>query len=139
VEQNLEEQIRSSSAQISIGRLPRVRGDEVQLLQLFQNLISNAVKYAGNRPPQVEVTAEESPTHWILRVKDNGSGIEPEYQERIFDLFARGSSKPGGSGIGLAICKRIVERHGGEIHLESTPGVGTTFTFTLAKDIKALL
>ena len=114
-------------------RLPTVIGDDLQLVQLFQNLIGNAIKFTENGPPRVHVTAEENGSEFAFSVKDNGIGIEPEYAERIFLIFQRLHSRADypGTGIGLAICTRIVERHGGRIWVESQLGEGSTFQFTL--------
>jgi signal transduction histidine kinase len=128
--------IHESGATITHGDLPAVQADEWQVVQLFQNLISNAIKFHGAEPPRVHVSAargQGSPGAWVFAVHDNGIGIAPEYYERIFVIFQRlhGRSQYEGTGIGLAICKKIVERHGGRIWVESQPGQGTTFYFTL--------
>ena len=127
--------IEESGAQISIGELPTVMGDETQLLQLFRNLVSNAIKFHGEAPPVVQLTAEQVDAWWKFSVRDNGIGIASEYFERIFILFQRlhGRSQYPGTGIGLAICKKIVERHGGHFELQSEPGRGSTFSFTLPR------
>jgi signal transduction histidine kinase len=111
-----------------------VPGNQVQLVQLFQNLISNAIKYSGERSPKVHIGVTELSSEWAFSVADNGIGIDPRYHERIFGVFKRlhGRDVPG-TGIGLALCRRIVEHHGGRIRVESTPGQGSTFHFTLAK------
>jgi len=109
--------------------------DETQLIQLFQNLIGNAIKYQGPGVPRIHVSATRgSDKTWLFAVKDNGLGIAPEYFERIFGMFQRLHKREEftGTGIGLAICKRIVERHGGSIFVESEPGQGSTFQFSLA-------
>jgi signal transduction histidine kinase len=110
-----------------------VRGDRVQLAQLFQNLIGNAIKYRGVDPPDIRVSAVQNAGEWVLSVCDNGLGIDPAYHERIFGVFKRlhGSEYPG-TGIGLALCKRIVEKHGGRIWVESEKGKGSTFHFSIA-------
>ncbi|HEV7815868.1 MAG TPA: ATP-binding protein [Janthinobacterium sp.] len=122
-----------SGAQIQCGALPIVLGDAAQLSQLFQNLIVNAIKFRGNQPPCIEIRAEREDSYWRFEVQDNGIGIAPEYFERIFVMFQRLHSRSTcpGTGIGLAICKKIVERHGGRIWVEPAPRQGTTFLFTL--------
>jgi signal transduction histidine kinase len=105
----------------------------VQFVQVFQNLISNAIKYRRDEPPRVHVSAVREGRSWTFSVKDNGIGISPQYWDRIFGLFKRlhGRDIPG-TGIGLATCKKIIEQHGGHIRVDSVPGEGTTFFFTLA-------
>lgn len=130
----LERPIQEAAATVDIGPLPVVKGDEAQISQLFQNLLSNALKFRrADTAPVVRVEAEEAGAMWHFTVSDNGIGIAPEHQERVFGMFERlhGDGEYPGTGIGLALCKRIVERHGGRIWLESTPGVGTRLHFTL--------
>jgi len=130
---NLRGLIEETGAEVVIGPLPGVLGNDTQLVQLFQNLIENALKYRAEAPPRVELGAERDGEQWTFSVKDNGIGIEPQYAERIFRIFQRLHDRQqyGGSGIGLAIAKRIVERHRGRIWVESSAGCGATFKFTL--------
>ncbi|MCA9057146.1 MAG: PAS domain S-box protein [Planctomycetaceae bacterium] len=127
--------IREAGAKLQIENLPTVMGDRVQLMQLMQNLIGNALKYRADRVPEIRISAEDDDTHWRIRVQDNGIGIDPEYFEQVFVIFKRLHTREEypGTGIGLAVCKRIVERHGGRIWVESSPGQGATFVFTLQK------
>jgi PAS domain S-box-containing protein len=129
---NLSVAIEENQAVVTWDDLPLVMADEVQLIQLFQNLISNAVKFKTSDTPKVHISAELKNSEWLFSVKDNGIGISPEYFNRIFLIFQRlhKKSKYPGTGIGLAVCKRIVERHGGHIWVESELGKGTTFYFT---------
>ena len=130
---NLETAIAGSAAQVTRRQLPTVTADRTQLVQLLQNLIGNAIKFHGDRPPRASVSAKRSGDTWVFSVRDNGIGIDPKYAERVFVIFQRlhdGTEYPG-TGIGLAVCKRIVERHGGRIWFESEPGKGATFFFTL--------
>jgi light-regulated signal transduction histidine kinase (bacteriophytochrome) len=129
---NLQASIEQNAAAVSWNGLPRVQAHEVRLVQLFQNLVGNAIKYRRTEPPRVNVNAEQRPGEWLFSVQDNGIGIKPEYAKQVFGIFKRlhGNAYPG-SGIGLAICQRIVESYGGRIWVESTPGEGSTFFFTL--------
>jgi len=130
---NLQKAIEDTKAQITRDALPQVRGDITLLTQLFQNLISNALKFHGTVPPQVRVTVERKGLEWEFAVRDNGIGIAPQDFERVFVVFQRLHSRDAypGTGIGLSVCKKIVERHGGRIWVESRLGHGTTFRFTL--------
>ncbi len=120
---------------ITIGNLPQVLANKTQLFQLFQNLIGNALKYAGNEPPRISIHCNEAPDYFQFSIQDNGIGIKPVFFEKIFVLFQRLHHKNeyGGTGIGLAVCKKIVERHKGRIWLESEPGKGSCFYFTISK------
>jgi PAS domain S-box-containing protein len=130
---NLTASITENNAQITHDPLPAIRGDQSQINQLLQNLITNAIKFHGDEPPKIHISAEESNGEWIIAVSDEGIGIDPEHQEQIFRIFKRLHAREEyeGTGIGLAICKRIVERHNGKIWVESELGIGSTFYFTI--------
>jgi light-regulated signal transduction histidine kinase (bacteriophytochrome) len=132
---NLAATIAETRAVITNGNLPVVRADASQLVLVFQNLLSNAIKFRRGDMPCIHVSAQERGGEWVFAVKDNGIGIEPRHAERVFVIFQRLHTREEypGTGIGLAVCKRIVERHGGKIRLESEPGNGTTFFFTVPK------
>jgi PAS domain S-box-containing protein len=131
--QNLQMVIDESGATVTHDRLPQVQADAGQMVQLFQNLVGNALKFRSERPTEIHVGAARRGREWVLGVRDNGIGIEPRFQQRIFQVFQRLHSRQeySGTGIGLAICKRIVENHGGRIWVESQTGSGATFFFTL--------
>jgi PAS domain S-box-containing protein len=131
---NLATVIQESRGVVTHGPLPTVAADPTQLLQVFQNLVGNALKYRGNRPPEVRIDAEHRAGAWQFTVRDNGIGIEPQYFERIFGIFQRLHTRKEypGTGIGLALCKKIIERHGGRIWVTSQPGEGSAFCFTIA-------
>jgi two-component system, chemotaxis family, sensor kinase Cph1 len=118
---------------VTHGPMPVLTADPGQLAQLFQNLIANAVKFRGAERPRVHLEARQKALEWVFSVRDNGIGIAREFQDRIFVIFQRLHNREEypGTGIGLAICKKIVERHGGRIWVDSKPGRGTTFYFTL--------
>src|SRR5215475_11042471 len=126
--------MREQQAVVEYDELPLGSGDLTQLTLLFQNLIGNAVKFHGPKPPHIYINSSRQNGEWIITVRDNGIGIEPQYFERIFVIFQRLHTRKEypGTGMGLALCKRIVERHGGKIWLDSKVGTGTTFRFTLA-------
>jgi light-regulated signal transduction histidine kinase (bacteriophytochrome) len=131
---NLSGAIEEAGAEIRIDPLPTVNCDQSQLAQVFQNLIGNALKFRRpDTPPIVHVTAAAEDGHWRFLVSDNGIGIDQKYFDRIFQMFQRlhGRDQYEGTGIGLALCRKIVERHGGRIFVDSEPGRGTTFSFTI--------
>jgi len=131
---NLDSSIRESGTKITHDPLPEVTSDFVQLGQVFQNLIGNSIKYRSQAAPCIHISAEEQDDQWLFSFKDNGLGIDPRYHEQIFGIFKRlhGREYPG-TGIGLALVKRIVERQGGRIWVESEVGQGATFKFTVPK------
>ncbi|WP_049925153.1 PAS domain S-box protein [Halopiger goleimassiliensis] len=133
VQEDLQMCIEETDARITSADLPRVEGDPTQLRQVFQNLLSNAIQYSGDDSPVVHVDAEHRGRRWELSVHDEGIGIPSDQQDRVFEVFQRLHSREeqSGTGIGLALCRRIVERHGGRIRLESEPGEGSTFSLTL--------
>lgn len=130
---NLALAIEEKKAIVTSSSLPTIHGDDNQLVQLFQNLISNAIKFNDNQPPKVSIQAESRNNEILFTVQDNGIGIDPQFSERIFIIFQRlhGKDEYSGTGIGLAICKKIVERHSGRIWVESQPGAGSKFCFTI--------
>ncbi|MGL5508365.1 MAG: sensor histidine kinase, partial [Microcoleaceae cyanobacterium] len=134
---NLQGAIADKQAIITHDPLPLINADTRQIGQLLQNLIGNALKFCEKDTPKVHITVEKTEENWLIAIKDNGIGIDPEYADRIFVIFQRLHSRQeyAGTGIGLAICKKIVERHGGKIWVESQPGQGATFYFTIPQTI----
>jgi chemotaxis family two-component system sensor kinase Cph1 len=132
---NLSDRIEQTNAVIMHELLPVVQGDEAALFGLLMNLVANAIKFCRAQPPRIKITAMDGPAEWIFSVTDNGIGIEAEYRESIFEMFRRLHTQAEfpGTGIGLASCKRIVERHHGRIWVESQLGEGSTFRFTIPK------
>jgi len=130
---SLQTAVDECGATVTVSPMPDVRMARVHAQQIFQNIVGNALKYRGDQPPRVHVSARREGSEWIFSVRDNGIGIAPEYQSHIFGLFERlhPSSARSGTGIGLALCKRLVERYGGRIWVESEPGKGSTFLFTM--------
>jgi len=130
-----EKEIRESAARIEVKDMPLVNANKTQMFQLFQNLLGNALKYRDKEMPRIVVSSKELPDHYIFSIEDNGIGIDKAYHEKIFQIFQRLHSKGSysGTGIGLAICKKIVERHGGSIWVEGEKEKGSRFYFTLAK------
>jgi chemotaxis family two-component system sensor kinase Cph1 len=133
VRQALAAAIQESAAVITCAELPAIWADRTQMAQVFQNLIGNAIKFRGKSAPVISVQAEKKNEQWIFSVTDNGIGIAPEYAENIFVVFQRlhARAEYPGNGIGLAICKKIVQRYGGKIWVESQPGCGCAFKFTM--------
>jgi light-regulated signal transduction histidine kinase (bacteriophytochrome) len=130
---SLSTRIEETKAEINRDKLPEVMGDRLMITQLYQNLLSNALKFVRGRRPQIHLSGMIQDGWAVLGVQDNGIGIKPEYTEQIFQPFKRlhGKTEFAGSGIGLAICRKVIERLGGEIWVESVPGQGTVFRFTL--------
>jgi light-regulated signal transduction histidine kinase (bacteriophytochrome) len=129
---NLKITIAEAGAKITYGSLPSVTYDPMRLTQIFQNLIGNAIKYRGDRRPEIQIGATKREGETVFFVKDNGIGIDPANQEKIFGIFQRlHGTQYEGTGIGLAMVKKIVERQGGQIWVESTPGEGSTFFFSV--------
>ncbi len=130
---NLQQKIKETHTMVTNDDLPFCRGDEIQLVRVFQNLIDNAIKFSTETSPRIHIACEPMDDAVRISISDNGIGIEPQYQERVFVIFQRLNNKAEypGTGIGLAICKRTIERHGGKIWFVSEPGKGTTFFFTL--------
>jgi signal transduction histidine kinase len=133
---NLKDEITRQDAEIVRSRLPKVRGDQLQLVQVLQNLVANALKFHGSDAPRVQVGARRQDNGWVISVTDNGIGIDPRFHDRLFKVFERLHSRADypGTGIGLATCKRVVERHGGRIWIESSEGQGATFSFSLPSE-----
>jgi PAS domain S-box-containing protein len=129
----LEGSIRDAGASVTREELPAIMGDRSQLVQLFVNLLSNGIKYHGDEAPRVHASSEAAGPEWIFSIRDNGIGIAPKHHERIFDIFQRLHTRRAypGTGIGLAVCRRVVEHHGGIIGVESIPGQGAVFRFTI--------
>jgi light-regulated signal transduction histidine kinase (bacteriophytochrome) len=130
---NLELTIEENQAFITRESLPKINANYRQMIQLFQNLIGNALKYRSKETPQIQISTQKEDNQWIFSVEDNGIGIDPKYADRIFMIFKRlhTNEEYEGTGIGLAITKRIIERHGGNIWVESETGKGSTFYFTI--------
>ncbi len=134
---SLQAAIRESQAHIEHGSLPSLVVDSVQFSQVFQNLISNAIKYRREEPPQIQVDADRDSSNWIFSVRDNGRGFDPQFAERIFGLFQRLHNREDGTGMGLSIARKIVERHGGRMWAQSNEGVGSTFFFSLPVSLES--
>ena len=130
---NLRASIEESKASVKYAQLPVVMANPLHMNQLFQNLVSNAIKFHGEQPPEVQISAKRDGNEWLFSVKDNGIGIDKEFADRVFIIFQRlhNYKEYPGTGIGLAICKKIVEKLGGHIWVESEAGKGSTFHFTI--------
>jgi signal transduction histidine kinase len=130
---NLQVEIEKSSAIVTHDQLPTALADHIQIIQLFQNLIGNSIKFRREEPPRVHISAEHKEKEWVISICDNGIGVDPKHSASIFDIFQRlhESSQYPGNGIGLATCKKIVENHGGRIWVESSPGKGSAFKFAI--------
>ena len=133
VTEDLRSVLDAARATLEVGVLPEVDGDPRQLRRLLQNLVGNAVKFRGDAPPRVEISALADTEEWVVTVRDNGIGVDPEHAGRIFGMFARADGAAEGTGIGLAVCRRVVEAHGGRIWVEPAEGGGSAFRFTLPR------
>ena len=135
--QNLKSNIDATGAEVKVHELPSVWVDDILIIQLFQNLIGNAIKFSGNKAPVIEIFSEKRENDWVIRVHDNGIGIDPQYADQIFIIFNRlhHENEYLGTGHGLAICKKIIERHGGDIWVDSVPGKWSSFSFLLPANI----
>jgi signal transduction histidine kinase len=131
VGEDLRPLLASARATLETGELPEVHGDPRHLRRVLQNLVGNAIKFRGEQPPRIDVSARRRDDEWVIVVRDNGIGVDPDQTSRIFDMFSRASTAPDGSGIGLAVCRRVVEAHGGVIWVEPAEGGGSAFSFTL--------
>jgi light-regulated signal transduction histidine kinase (bacteriophytochrome) len=136
---NLQVAIQENGASVDWDPLPELWVDQAQFVQLFQNLLGNAIKFRRKEePPRIHISAADSGAEWVISVRDNGIGIDPQHAERVFQIFQRLHTMEEfpGTGIGLAVCKKVVERHGGKIWVESEPGVGSAFRFTIPKSAR---
>ncbi len=133
VEQDLRPGLDAAGATLQVRELPEVDGDPRQLRRLLQNLVANALRFRSSAPPRIELSALQDSEEWVVTVRDNGVGVEPEHASRIFGMFARANAAVDGTGIGLAVCRRVVEAHGGRIWVEAADGGGSAFRFTLPR------
>jgi len=131
VRDSLRARIDETEARVQVDSLPAVFGDRTQLARLFQNLLGNAIKFAGDQPPSVEIRANRDHDDWVIEVEDEGLGFDAETEQRLFEMFQRAHSDVEGTGVGLAICQRIVDRHHGQLSVSSSPGEGATFRIRL--------
>ena len=136
----LKLRIEESNAQVITGSLPVISGDEIQMIRVMQNLIVNAIKFHGPEPPKICVSASEGRNEWTFSVKDNGIGLDMKHADKIFQMFQRlhSRSEYPGTGVGLAVAKKIIERHGGRVWVESEEGKGATFFFTIPVDTRLI-
>ena len=132
VSEDLRPGLEEAAATLAVGELPEVDGDASQLRRVFLNLIGNALRFRGEEPPRIELSALRDRQEWVVTVRDNGIGVDPEHASRIFDMFSRVDRTSDGIGVGLAVCRRIVEAHGGRIWVEPAAGGGSAFRFTLS-------
>jgi signal transduction histidine kinase len=133
VAEDLRPSLEAAGATLEIGELPEVEGDPRQLRRVLQNLVGNAVKFRGEAPLRVELSALRDSQEWVVTVRDNGVGVDADHASRIFEMFSRANNKTEGVGIGLAVCRRIVEAHGGRIWVEAAEGGGSAFRFTMPR------
>jgi signal transduction histidine kinase len=131
VAEDLAPSLEAAGARLEVGALPEVDGDRRQLRRVLQNLVGNAIKFRGEAPPRVSVSARNGSEAWVVTVRDNGIGIDPDHAGRIFAMFSRLGGETDGTGIGLAVCRRVIEAHGGRIWVEPAEGGGSAFSFTL--------
>jgi signal transduction histidine kinase len=131
VAEDLRPSLEAAGATLEIGELPEIDGDPTQLRRVLQNLVGNAIRFRGEAAARVELSASHRNHEWVVTVRDNGIGVDPDQASRIFEMFARGSRETEGIGIGLAVCRRIVEAHGGRIWVEAADGGGSAFRFTV--------
>jgi signal transduction histidine kinase len=130
---DLRPSLEEAGATLEVGEMPEIRGDPRQLRRVLQNLVANALKFRSEAPPRIELSALRGSQEWVVTVRDNGIGVDPADARRIFGMFARGGSAVDGAGIGLAVCRRIVEAHGGRIWVEPAEGGGSAFRFTVPR------
>jgi two-component system, chemotaxis family, sensor kinase Cph1 len=133
VAEDLRPRLDRAGATLEVGELPEVEGDPRQLRRVLQNLLGNAVKFRGEAPLRIELSAVQDSQEWVVTMRDNGLGVDPEQASRIFGMFSRANEAIDGAGIGLAVCRRIVEAHGGRIWVEPAEGGGSAFRFTLPR------
>jgi two-component system, chemotaxis family, sensor kinase Cph1 len=133
VAEDLRPSLAGAGATLEVGELPEVEVDPRQLRRVLQNLLANAVKYRAEEALRIELTAMRDSQEWVVTMRDNGLGVDPDKASRIFDMFTRANDRTDGVGIGLAVCRRIVEAHGGRIWAEASEGGGSAFRFTLPR------